>query len=181
MIQFPEPDAPLSQPLVGVSRCLLGEAVRYDGGSCHTPWITDVLSLHCRLIPLCPEVEAGFGVPRPPIRLIRHRGGVEVERVGNSGEFHTIELTSAIERLLSEVEQLDGLILKARSPSCGVGDTPLFDADGETMTLGAGLFTRRCLQRQPRLVIVDEQALASEGGRTGFLLQVLKRHHFPTL
>ncbi|MCB1758776.1 MAG: DUF523 domain-containing protein [Gammaproteobacteria bacterium] len=163
-----------------MSRCLLGEAVRYDGGSRHVPWITEVLSHHCRLLPLCPEVEAGFGVPRPPIRLVGDQERIEVQLVEDPSAYRTDQLSAAIGRLLPVVEQLDGLILKARSPSCGVHDTPLFDTAGES-TPGAGLFTRACLSCKPQLVIVDEQALVSEAGRVGFLLQLFRRHHFPTL
>lgn len=162
------------KPIIAISSCLLGEPVRYDGQARPVSWIIDILSQHCEFLPICPEMEAGFGVPRPPIRLQQKRGVLSVVLVGDPSEERTEKLEAACKSVLAGIQHADGLILKARSPSCGVKDAPVFDEAGTESASGAGLFTRICLEARPGFPVIDEQGLASEAGRVGFLIQVFR-------
>ncbi len=143
------------KPLIGVSRCLMGEAVRYDGGSKPVPWIRDILSEHCGLQVLCPEVEAGLGVPRPPVRLV---GSMDSPRALGV-EDPTLDVTELLLKVGADkrdaVAGMDGLILKARSPSCGVFDTSVFDDEGMKTGQRAGLFSGACRENFPDLPLID--------------------------
>ena len=162
------------KPLVGVSRCLMGEEVRYDGGSRLVPWIVDILSEHCDLEPLCPEVEAGLDVPRPPIQLV---GSVESPRALGV-EDPTLDVTEGLLKVGTDrkgvLNQVDGMILKARSPSCGLFDTPVYDGSGTEIGQGPGLFGRACRENFPSLPLIDESNLENEAGRVWFLIQVFR-------
>ncbi len=162
------------KPLIGVSRCLMGEEVRYDGGSKPVPWIVDILSEHCDLMPLCPEVEAGLGVPRPAVQLV---GSMESPRALGV-EDPTLDVTEALLRVGAErkgaINGMDGLILKARSPSCGLFDTPVFDSSGTEIGQDAGLLGRACRENFPNLPLTDELCLENEAGRVAFLIQVFR-------
>lgn len=107
------------KPVIAISSCLLGEPVRYDGQARPVNWIIDILSQHCVFQPICPELEAGFGVPRPPIRLQLSDAAAAVVLAGDPTIDVTEKLQAACSRLLAEIDHADGLILKARSPSCG--------------------------------------------------------------
>ena len=174
MVDASEIEPKLDKPVIAVSRCLLGEPVRYDGQARPVSWIIDVLSQHCEFLPVCPELEAGFGVPRPCIRLQQKGSALSVVLVDHPDEDKTKALKAACERLLAGIQNADGLILKARSPSCGVVDTPVFNEAGVALGTGAGLFTSMCRAALPGFPIVDEQLLATEAGRVGFLIQVFR-------
>jgi len=162
------------RPVIAVSQCLLGEPVRYDGQARPVSWIIDILSQHCEFLPVCPELEAGFGVPRPPIRL-QHKGdGLSVVLVEDPTDEITEKLETACANILVGIQHADGLILKARSPSCAVDDTPVFDQTGNESGTGAGIFSKKCLEVWPGVPVIDEQGLESEAGRVSFLVQVFR-------
>ena len=162
------------RPRVVVSACLLGEKVRYDGSDRRLPWLTEILSGHCGLQPICPEMEAGLGVPRPPVRLLREPSGeIRVQGVNDPDLDVTDRLQDACRSLLDRFDGVDGVILKSRSPSCAVDDAPCPGPDdGEARC--PGLFARMCRQRYPDLPLIDERGLASEAGKVGFLIQVFR-------
>ena len=162
------------RPVVVVSSCLLGEPVRYDGGECRFPWLTDVLSNHCQLLPVCPEMAAGLGVPRPPVRLQEEGTALKVVGVDEVSLDVTERLQQTIDGLLDSLSDADGLILKSRSPSCALADAPRFSASGAETGHGPGLFALACRKAPPGLPIIDEQGLASEAGKVGFLIQVFR-------
>ena len=164
----------LAKPLIGVSRCLLGDPVRYDGESKRCRWITDMLSLHCDFLPICPEVESGLGVPRPALRLVGSTHHPRALGVTDSRLDVTEPLLRYAARTLPRLQSVSGMILKARSPSCGIFDTPVFSDSGEEPVLGGGLFTRALLEAYPDLPVIDETGLESESARVGFLIQVFR-------
>ena len=164
----------LAKPLIGVSRCLLGDPVRYDGASKRNRWIADVLSLHCDFLPVCPEVESGLGVPRPALQLVGSPQQPRALGVADSGLDVTEPLLEYFAQCRPRLRDVSGMILKSRSPSCGVLDTPVFSGNGQELAHGAGLFTRALLQTYPELPVIDENGLASESGRVGFLIQVFR-------
>ena len=107
---------------VGVSACLLGEPVRYDGRHKRDAFLTDVLGKHVEWVPVCPELEVGMGVPRESVRL---EGDVDAPRM--VGVRSRIDHTAAMRRFAAErVRQLaaldlQGYVFKKGSPSCGLG------------------------------------------------------------
>jgi len=109
-----------------ISACLLGERVRYDGEHKRNQIILDFLADSVNWIPVCPEVHAGFGTPRPPIELIMNENKVEVVEVDTQRPVTTTLRASSRNLLKETLEQgIHGAILKSRSPSCGLGNTPI--------------------------------------------------------
>jgi len=150
---------------LGVSSCLLGHAVRYDGGHKWSP-VVDLLGPLVEWIAVCPEVELGLGVPRPPIRL---SGDAATPRliVAATGEDLTERMRQwALERVAAlRALGLHGYVLKSRSPSCG-----LHDADVEGVVGAApGAFTAVLAQALPGLAIEDEVRLADPLVRAAFV------------
>ena len=118
------------QPQVGISACLRGEYVRYDGGAKFQPLIEEHLAPLLQLIPFCPEVAAGLGTPRPPVRLIQTSGGVIAQGVENEHLDVTVALSQSCKNYVQkQAINLTAYIVKARSPSCGSNSTPLYDVD----------------------------------------------------
>lgn len=160
------PDEKCTQPLViGVSACLSGEAVRYDGGHKLHLLIRDVLSHHARLAPFCPELAAGLGVPRPPVRLITSAAGKRARGVEAAHLDVTEALMDVAEdycRTLDE-RSVAAFIFKSRSPSCGWGSTAVYDErEAGIIAYGDGLFAERLRISAPWLAAVDEDWLRSE-------------------
>ncbi|RLA21414.1 MAG: DUF523 domain-containing protein [Gammaproteobacteria bacterium] len=141
---------------IGVSGCLLGHLVRYDGRGKLHPAISQ-LSSEFELIPLCPEVGAGMAVPRPSVQLVELEGSLFALGVENRELDVTRQLESYLQSQINIIKTLSGLILKARSPSCGTGSTPLFDNNGEEIGHGSGLFSRDIQKQFPALPIIDEE------------------------
>ena len=145
---------------IGISQCLLGDPVRYDGGHKRDTLLADTLSQRVDWVPVCPEVEAGLGVPREPMRL---EGTAALPRLvtSTSGVDHTAAMHRFSARRLRELERLDlsGFVLKARSPSCGIGMVPLVNVQGIETREGIGLFAQALIAHFPLLPVEDEDRL----------------------
>ncbi len=152
------------KPRIGVSACLLGEAVRYDGTAKPNQWILKVLSGRAELVPLCPEVGAGLGVPRPPVHLVQVGNDIRALGVEDPALDVTVPLRSWSMEMSPVLSTLDAVILKSRSPSCGVGSAPLHTPGGEPLGMTSGLFARYLSESFPGLLVLDDQLL-EEGGR----------------
>ncbi len=157
---------------VGISRCAVGDPVRYNGSHKHSKVCTELLG-HCfDLRAYCPEVAIGMGVPRPPIHLIVSD---RLRAVGR--EDSAIEVTEALEayadQIVPEVENLRGFILMQRSPSCGVRTTPHYKADGKgILAHDSGLFAARLRHHFPHLPLEEVGRLNASGLRENFLTRV---------
>ena len=162
------------RPRVGISACLLGQNVRYDGGHRRDPFLVDVLGKSVTYVPVCPEVEVGMGTPREPIRLERSRKGTRLVGV-ESGVDHTEAMVRFAERRVAALEALDlsGYIFKKDSPSCGVERVRVFDPKGAASRTGRGLFAQHVMDRLPLLPVEDEGRLADPRVRANFLERVL--------
>jgi len=144
---------------VGVSRCLLGDRVRYDGGSKPHRLTIDRLAGLFELVPVCPEVEAGLPTPRPPVQLT---ASIDHPRVTGRDDA-SIDVTETLrDYCVQRIPELDGLcgfILKSRSPSCGLDSTPVF-TDGHCVTqTSRGVFARELCRRYPGLPVIEETQL----------------------
>ncbi|MGH7261085.1 MAG: DUF523 domain-containing protein [Nitrospiraceae bacterium] len=145
---------------IGISQCLLGDPVRYDGGHKRDALLADTLSQHVEWVPLCPEVEAGLGVPREPMRLEGPPHAPHLVVI-TSGVDHTVAMQQFSAHRLRELERLDlsGFVFKARSPSCGIGRVPLVSAQGVETPEGVGLFAQALIKHSPLLPVEDEDRL----------------------
>lgn len=157
------------RPLIGVSACLLGHPVRYDGDHKHEPLVTDTLAHYVQLRHFCPEVGIGMSVPRPPIQVVQLAQDTRVRGVAAPHD----DVTEALHEYAMQVpETLDGFVLKARSPSCGVGTTPVMNALDEQIATGYGEFARTLQQRFPCAPLVDESTLVGDMDILELLLQL---------
>lgn len=156
---------------IGVSACLLGEPVRYDGGHKRNQMLLHYLADRYELLPICPEVAAGLGVPRPPVQLVVRGGEVRALGVEDAQLDVTLPLMEYGQRLAAEELRLCGFVFKSRSPSCGLGTTPIH-TEHDCIDHGSGLFARQIVQALPLLPVIDEEALGQAPLRQRFLQQV---------
>jgi uncharacterized protein YbgA (DUF1722 family)/uncharacterized protein YbbK (DUF523 family) len=153
-------DTDTVRPRVGVSSCLLGDQVRFNGGHKRFRFLTDELDPYVDWVPYCPEIEIGLGTPREPIRL--DAGGRLVNRSG------TADHTQAT-RALPLPGAVDGYVFKAKSPSCGIWNIPRYRADGVSGATGPGLYAERVMAADPLLAVEDEGRLNDAGLREAFV------------
>lgn len=168
-------------PRVGISRCLLGDEVRYDGGHKRSPLVMALFGPDVEWVPICPEVEAGMGTPREAIHLVAEPGGVasgseHVRLVGvRSGVDWTRDMHSwTAERVRSlPALELSGYVLKKDSPSCGMERVRVHHGRGATATrTGRGLFAQQLLERFPNLPVEEEGRLEDQRLRENFVERV---------
>ena len=170
-----------TQPInVGVSTCLLGENVRYDGGHKRDPFVTDLLGYFFRFVPVCPEVELGMGVPREAVQL---EGDTQRPRmVGRqTGHNWTARMLRFCLTRAGQLAQhdLSGYIFKAKSPSCGIQRVKVFKKPGHPADYkGIGLFANIIMQRYPLLPVEDEGRLHDIRIRENFITRVFAYHRF---
>lgn len=153
-------DEETGRPRVGVSSCLLGEQVRYNGGHSRSRFLTVELAPYADWVPFCPEVEIGLGTPREPVRLtadgrLTNRGG-------------TADHSAAIAALPLPAG-LDGYVFKAKSPSCGIHGVPRYADKGQPLDRrGRGAYAQRVLAAFPLLAAEDEGRLNDAALREAF-------------
>jgi len=142
---------------IGVSACLLGEKVRFDGGHKRDPFLVESFGRYVEWVQVCPEVELGLGTPRETLRLVRISNDVHL-LMPKSGADHTDAMRAYAARRVGELakENLSGHILKKDSPSCGMERVRVFDAHGVPAKSGRGLFVEALLQHFPHLPVEEE-------------------------
>lgn len=167
----PGPAAVAAPILVGVSACLLGQRVRWDGGHKSDSFLTGMLGRYVQWVPLCPEVEVGLPVPRDTLRLVRR--GEEVRMVmPRSGADHTQEMRAYAVRTVRALADRDlcGFVLKKDSPTCGMGRVRVYAESGGTPTRdGRGLFAEELIRQMPHLPIEEEGRLLDRRLRENFV------------
>lgn len=163
-----------SDPLrIGISSCLLGELVRFDGGHKRDSFLVDTFGRFVDWVPVCPEVELGLGTPREALRLVRKD---EVVRMVNTRSGRDIThamrawAKTRVERLASE--RLVGYVLKKDSPSCGMERVKVYGAAGMADKSGRGLFAEALMARFPDLPVEEEGRLSDPRLRENFVERV---------
>jgi uncharacterized protein YbbK (DUF523 family)/uncharacterized protein YbgA (DUF1722 family) len=160
----------MSEILLGVSACLLGEQVRYDGGHKRNAFLLEQLAPHVRFVPVCPEVGIGLGVPRDSVRLVRR--GDRVRLLGPAGVDHTAAMrrwAATVTRALGD-RGLSGFVLKKGSPSCGLERVRVWDEGSERpCPSGRGVFAQALVDAMPELAIEEEGRLNDPGLREHFI------------
>jgi len=162
-----------SEIRIGISACLLGEKVRFDGGHKRDAFITDLLGKFVTFVPVCPEVDIGLGTPREAIHLVRARGSVRLLGMKSRAD-HTEAMRRYATRKLRELETLDlsGYIFKKDSPSCGVERVRVSNGSGVATKTGRGLFAEAFLVRFPFLPVEEEGWLQDPRRRENFIERV---------
>jgi uncharacterized protein YbgA (DUF1722 family)/uncharacterized protein YbbK (DUF523 family) len=158
---------------IGVSACLLGEKVRFDGGHKRDPYLVESFGRYVEWVPVCPEVELGLGTPRETLRLVRISSDIRMI-MPKTGTDHTDAMRAYAARRVRELakEDLSGYILKKDSPSCGMERVRVFDAHGVPAKSGRGLFAEALLQHFPLLPFEEEGRLTDPRLRENFVERV---------
>lgn len=163
---------------IGVSSCLLGNNVRYNGGHAHDRFITGTLGVYMQFVPVCPEVECGLGVPRLTMHL---KGDVQKPRLvtTKTREDHTERMVTWARKRLEELtaEDLCGFIFKKNSPSSGMARVKVFNEKGQPVKKGAGIFAGMFMNRFPLIPVEEDGRLNDPGLRENFIERIfaLKR------
>jgi uncharacterized protein YbbK (DUF523 family) len=153
---------------VGVSSCLLGYNVRYDGQNRQHDSVL-ALCENFTCIAICPEYAIGLGIPRAPINIIEiARDRYRVKGSANPHLDVTDELVDYADHIHQSIPEICGYIFKSRSPSCGVASTPYFDPDGNQLGVTDGIYSRRIKQLAPNLPIVEEVQLTDGKNQKAF-------------
>lgn len=158
---------------IGVSACLLGQRVRWDGNHRLDPYLARTLGDYFEYVPVCPEVEAGFGTPREPFRLL---GDPETPRLVtvNSGADHTERMLAWARSRVEELndEDLCGFVFMKSSPSSGMERVKVYDRSGVPRRAGVGLFARALMDRFPLLPVEESGRLHDPELRENFVERV---------
>lgn len=173
------------RPRIGVSACLLGEPVRFDGGHKRDPFLVETFGQHVDWVPLCPEVEAGLGTPRETMRLVlvgrpdRAKGEMyPPDRVAMIVHKTGADVTSVMRRYARPKADeladagLSGFVLKKDSPSCGMERVKVYANSGPAEKAGRGVFAEALMARMPTLPVEEEGRLSDPYLRENFVERV---------
>ena len=165
---------PGSRPIrIGISACLVGHEVRFDGGHKRDAFLTQTFSRFVEWVPVCPEVECGFGTPREAMRIVSGNDGERLMTI-RSGT----DMTASMERFSRSRtsalagEDLSGYVLKKDSPSCGLERVKVYNRHGVAARTGRGLFAAALVERFPQLPLEEEGRLADPRLRDNFVERV---------
>lgn len=166
---------------VGVSSCLLGQKVRYDGGHKRHDFVADILGARVDFVPVCPEVELGLGTPRQTLRLIRKDDDVRLIMANGHDYTHAMRVFAKkrVEQLKDD--DLSGYVLKKDSPSCGLTRVKVYEETGIPAKTGRGVYADALLARWPHLPVEEEGRLQDEALRENFLERLDAYHRLQQL
>lgn len=167
---------------VGISSCLLGEQVRYDGGHKRDRYVTNTLSGYFQWVPVCPEVDLGLGTPRETIRLEDHDGEIRL-MMPAAGRDLTADMDDYARERVEALARLNlsGYILKSKSPSCGMERVKVYHGRGAPAKRGRGVYAARLLQRFPTLPVEEEGRLFDPALRENWIERVFAYHDLQQL
>ncbi len=171
-----------SLPRIGVSACLLGQPVRYDGGHKRDAFIAGPLGEFVEYVPVCPEAAIGLGVPRPTIRLLGDSERPRLVGTADAGLDVTERMEAYAEQQADRLGDLCGYILKKDSPSCGMERVKVFNDRGtHAERKGSGVFARILMQRRPLLPVEEEGRLHDAVLRENFVNRVWAMQRWQSL
>ncbi|GAB1269081.1 DUF523 and DUF1722 domain-containing protein [Aurantivibrio infirmus] len=178
-----ETDSELNmKPLIAVGSCLVGQPVRFNGGhKRHNPHI-EKLQQHADLVPLCPEVGIGMGVPREAIRLVEIENKIYIRDSETQTIDYTEQLKNYAREKINEHPNLSGYILVKGSPSCGLERVPRYNAQGNTIASDrSGVYAQEIIDRNPLLPTEEDGRLYDHGLRESFISRVFLYHDWQQL
>jgi len=158
---------------LGISTCLLGENVRYDGGHKLDRYLRDTLGAHVDFVPVCPEVEAGFGIPREAFRLVGDASAPRLVTIKTKID-HTERMETWARKRVKELEKEDlcGFVFKSDSPSSGMERVKVYDANGVPRKAASGIFARIFMEGFPLLPVEEEGRLHDPLLRENFIERI---------
>ncbi len=167
---------------IGISSCLLGEAVRFNGGHKRDRYLTETLGQYFEYVPVCPEVEVGLGVPRPTLRLQFHSSENVRLIMPQTGEDYTEKMARWAKTRIHALRELDlcGYVLKKNSPSCGLR-VRTFYSDGRMAPWALGRFAAALMEAMPHLPVIEEGRLHDPQLRENWIEQVFGYHRLKQL
>tara|TARA_R110002072_G_scaffold64203_3_gene159474 strand:+ start:85135 stop:86082 length:948 start_codon:yes stop_codon:yes gene_type:complete len=170
------------QPQVGISSCILGENVRYDGGAKTNKWVVDQLANYVELKGFCPEVSMGMGIPRKPIRIVEDNGSFRLIESSPAATDFTEIAEADFKKNYSNFIGLDGYIFMKDSPSCGPDRVKVYQPgkDSHAKREGSGLFYKFINENFPHLPYIDSGRLNNLPLRENFIKKVYIHHKFYT-
>lgn len=159
---------------LGISACLLGQAVRWDGADSRDAYLADTLGAQVELVPVCPEVAIGLGVPRPPIHLVAAGDRpTRALRVDDPDVDVSAALRAYGRRMAAELDDLSGYVLKSGSPSCGLERVKLYrPGGGRPARRGTGLYAEALHAAHPELPLEEDGRLGDAALRDAFIERV---------
>jgi uncharacterized protein YbgA (DUF1722 family)/uncharacterized protein YbbK (DUF523 family) len=163
------------RPKLGISSCLLGANVRYDGGHKHNGYVTKTLAEYFDFIPFCPEQAIGLPTPRPPIRLVAEPGAslIRAVEIRDTSLDYSDKLSNYAKKTCQRNDSLSGYIVKKDSPSCGMERVKVYEKEAAPpIRRGAGLYTARLMEEMPELPIEEEGRLMDPRLRENFITRV---------
>lgn len=171
---------------VGISRCLLGEEVRYNGGHKLSKYCRDHLGDYFEYRDVCPEVEIGMGIPREPIRLVEHGSeddsNIRVLEIKDPSKDYTEKLSSLADTKQPELGDLCGFIFMQNSPSCGAYRVKAYHTNGNVLhTNGQGAFAGRLMKLMPWLPVEESGRLLDAQLRENFVTRVFALYEWQNL
>jgi uncharacterized protein YbbK (DUF523 family) len=171
-------DSLMDKIRIGVSTCLMGEPVRYDGGHAHDRYVTETLGRYVEFVPVCPETEAGLGIPREPMRLVGTPESPRLTTVKTGKDMTDTLLTWVRQRVKElETEDLCGFIFKSRSPSSGMERVKVYTESGMPVKKGVGLFAGAFMKHFPLIPITLFKHYVRKYGQTYLQDQVYLSPH----
>lgn len=158
---------------IGISSCLLGNKVRYDGGHKLDKFLTETLGKYVEYVPVCPEVECGFGIPRKHMHLEDKPDSPRLI-VTESGQDVTKRMVKWAQKRLVQLEKenLHGFIFKSASPSCGIKKVKLYNKKNPPTEEGTGIFAGMFMKHFPLLLVEDEENLHDQSVHENFTKKV---------
>lgn len=171
-----------TQPVIGISACLTGSAVRFDGGHKRMDFVMNALAEWVVFKPVCPEMAIGLPVPRPALRLVQAGDDTRMRFTHAPHDDVTAKMAEFTEHYLPGVAGLDGFIVCAKSPSCGMERVRLYDENGNRgRKEGHGLFTSAMQQAYPWLPVEEDGRLHDPVLRENFVERIFALHELNTL
>lgn len=167
------------KPRIGISACLLGQSVRYDGGHKHDTFLTDTFGKFVEWVPICPELEVGMGVPREAVRLAGNPTDPKMIAERSGRDWTGVMKRYALKRA-KELVQLDlsGYVFKKNSPSCGVERVRVYTPKGAPNKQGRGLFAAAVMEHLPLMPVEEEGRLTNPSLRENFIERVFSFHRW---
>jgi len=165
---------------IGISSCLLGENVRYDGGHRLDAYITGTLGEYFEFHPFCPEMGIGLGAPRPTLHLVKIDHAVRCIGIKNPDWDVTEPLRAYAEQQETLHANLCGYVLKKNSPSCGMERVKVYN-DGQPRADGVGIYAEEMMRLNPLLPVEEEGRLGDPGLRENFIQRVYVLHRWKAM
>lgn len=158
---------------IGISSCLLGENVRYDGGHKLDIFLKNILGLYVQYLPVCPESECGFGIPREAMRLEDPLESPRLITIKTRKDMTQRMIEWAEKRVVElEKDDLCGFIFKSRSPSCGMERVKIYNEKGMPVMKGVGLFARAFMEHFPLIPVEEDERVHDTQLRENFMERI---------